>query len=64
MPIYKYRCECCEEEFTSRQKFDDPAPPCPRRVDSGEACSGEVKRVVARSSFRLKGAGWYSDGYK
>jgi hypothetical protein len=26
-------------------------------------CSGPVKKLMSRSSFQLKGGGWYSDGY-
>ena len=57
MPIYEYKCESCGNEFEELMKINAPAPPCP-------ACGGEdVGRLVSRTSFVLKGGGWYKDGY-
>jgi predicted nucleic acid-binding Zn ribbon protein len=41
------------------QKMDDPAP------KKCEACGakGKMTKVVSRTSFVLKGGGWYSDLY-
>jgi len=35
---------------------EDPLTTCPD-------CSGPVKKLVSMSSFKLKGGGWYADGY-
>ena len=35
---------------------EDPLNSCPD-------CSGQVKKLVSKSSFQLKGGGWYADGY-
>lgn len=35
---------------------EEPLPECPD-------CSGPVKKLVSKSSFQLKGGGWYADGY-
>lgn len=59
MPIYEYRCEKCDETFEVMQKMSDPTPdPCPK-------CGApkSLERLISRSSFRLKGGGWYSDLY-
>lgn len=57
MPIYEYRCKACNNQFELRQKFSDPpADLCPE-------CGGIVSKIVSATSFSLKGAGWYGDGY-
>ncbi|MBI4820727.1 MAG: zinc ribbon domain-containing protein [Deltaproteobacteria bacterium] len=58
MPTYEYACEACGHELEARQSFDDdPLTICP-------SCGADtLERLVSRSSFALKGAGWYSDGY-
>ncbi len=58
MPIYEYACEKCESEFEVEQRItDDPVKNCPR------CKSKRVKRLISRTSFVLKGGGWYSDLY-
>lgn len=58
MPIYEYRCELCGHEFERFQKMsDDPVDACP------ECEADSVKKLVSRTSFVLKGGGWYKDGY-
>jgi len=58
MPIYDYLCEACGEEFSREQRIsDDPVKTCP-------CCRArKVKRLISRTSFVLKGGGWYSDLY-
>ncbi|MDX2008981.1 MAG: zinc ribbon domain-containing protein [Myxococcaceae bacterium] len=59
MPIYEYRCQQCGNELEVMQKVSDPAPvKC-------EKCGAENshERLVSRTSFQLKGGGWYSDLY-
>jgi putative FmdB family regulatory protein len=57
MPTYEYACPTCGN-FERDQRITDPAlKACP-------TCgSADVKRLISRSSFALKGGGWYSDGY-
>jgi len=58
MPIYEYACEKCESEFEVEQRItDDPIKSCPR------CKSRKIKRLISRTSFVLKGGGWYSDLY-
>ncbi len=57
MPMYEYECPVCENVLEVQQKMsDDPLKTC-------SVCGGEVKKLVSRSTFHLKGGGWYSDGY-
>ena len=67
MPIYCYKCEFCEAEVEVTQKVNDPAPACPNldleEEDSVFDKPHNMKRQIASTSFILKGANWYRDGY-
>jgi len=57
MPTYEYACPTCGT-FDQEQRITDAAlMSCPK-------CGAEVKRLISRTSFALKGGGWYSDGYR
>ena len=57
MPVYEYECPACEIVHEVQQRMaDDPLQDCPD-------CGGAVKKIMSRSSFQLKGGGWYADGY-
>jgi putative FmdB family regulatory protein len=56
MPTYEYSCPSCGN-FDLEQRITEPArTQCDR-------CGGPVKRLISRSSFALRGGGWYADGY-
>ncbi len=60
MPVYEYGCESCQKVTEEMQKFSDaPLTDCP-------ACGGKgtLKKLISRSSFALKGTGWYTTDYK
>lgn len=58
MPIYEYVCEACGRITEVMQRLNDPPPPtCP---ECGET---RLARLVSRTTFQLKGGGWYSDLY-
>lgn len=58
MPVYEYACEKCQHEFEVEQRIsDDPIRTCPK------CRARKVKRLISRTSFVLKGSGWYSDLY-
>jgi len=58
VPIYEFVCEACGRLTEVMQKVGDPPPPsCP------ECGEGRMARMVSRTSFQLKGGGWYSDLY-
>ena len=59
MPIYEYGCQTCGHNFERLQKMSDgPPKDCPECGDDRE-----IKKLVSRSSFVLKGGGWYKDHY-
>ena len=58
MPIYEYECEKCGYQFEREQRMADaPIKTCPK------CKSRRVNKLISRSSFVLKGGGWYADGY-
>lgn len=59
MPIYEYKCTKCGKELEVMHKVSDPAPAeCPECK-----AQGTLEKLVSRTSFQLKGGGWYSDLY-
>jgi len=58
VPIYEYLCEACGTLTERIQKASDPPPrTCP------ECGSRKIARMMSRTSFQLKGGGWYADLY-
>lgn len=57
MPIYEYRCEKCGTHIEVIQKISDaPLKRCAK-------CRGKLEKTVSRTSFQLKGSGWYVTDY-
>ena len=57
MPLYAYTCRSCRKTHEVIQKFSEPPlKKCP-------ACGGRLEKEISRTSFRLKGGGWYKDLY-
>jgi putative FmdB family regulatory protein len=57
MPIYEYICEKCGAHIEVMQKIADaPLKRCTK-------CRGKLKKVISRTSFQLKGSGWYKTDY-
>lgn len=56
MPTYEYSCRSCGS-FEKEQRITDP------KLDACPTCGAKVERLISRTSFALKGGGWYSDGY-
>ena len=59
MPIYSYHCKACDGTFKTLAKMSDPAP---TRCDLCQA-EGLLTKQLSRTSFQLKGGGWYNEGY-
>src|SRR5262245_39671032 len=58
MPIYEYQCEKCQEALEISQKISEPPlTTCPK-------CGGVLRKLISRTSFQLKGGGWYQTDYK
>jgi len=58
MPIYEYKCLKCSiiKERHLPMEFRNNPLKC--------VCKGEMKRIISKTSFALKGGGWYKDGYQ
>jgi putative FmdB family regulatory protein len=57
MPIYEYICEKCGAHVEALQKVNDaPLKRCKK-------CRGKLEKIVSRTSFQLKGGGWYLSDY-
>jgi putative FmdB family regulatory protein len=57
MPIYEYRCKSCGTLIEVIQKFNDkPLRKC-------RECAGKLEKQISRTSFHLKGGGWFAQGY-
>lgn len=58
MPTYEYECEKCNRTFEAEQRItDQPLDEC-----IVGACKGRVRRLIQRTSFSLKGGGWFKTG--
>ena len=57
MPIYEYVCKACGNELEEMQRItDSPLRKCP-------SCGAlKLQRIVSRTSFQLKGDGWFTSG--
>jgi putative FmdB family regulatory protein len=57
MPIYEYVCEKCGDLTEVMQKVTDkPLKRCTK-------CRGKLEKIYSRTSFQLKGSGWYKSDY-
>jgi len=56
MPTYEYRCEHCGDFEEMQRITNPPLSRCPR-------CKRKVRRLISRTSFQLKGSGWYVTDY-
>ncbi len=57
MPLYEYRCLKCEDVTEVLQKLSD------RPLRKCKLCSGKLEKLISRTSFQLKGGGWFAHGY-
>ena len=58
MPLYEFECASCKKTHEVMQKFSDPP------LEKCPDCGGPVSKLMSRTSFALKGAGWYTTDYK
>ena len=61
MPIYEYACKKCDGEFEVSQRITDE--PLKRSVCPHCGKRTAVTKLISRSSFHLKGSGWYATDY-
>jgi putative FmdB family regulatory protein len=58
MPVYEYSCNQCGQVTEALQKFSDPP------LEVCGKCNGKLSKLISRTSFQLKGTGWYASDYK
>jgi len=69
MPIYEYKCKKGHTFDKEQRITDKPLSVCPIQHNPGSntcaisVCSAPVKRLISKTSFILKGGGWFKDGY-
>jgi putative FmdB family regulatory protein len=56
MPIYEFECKECGNASQQFQSYTDAFPTC-------EDCKKEMKKLISKTSFSLKGRGWAKDNY-
>ena len=59
MALYDYKCknsECDTVIEVSHKITESPEIKC-------EKCGSEMAKLISASSFKLKGEGWYANGY-
>lgn len=57
MPIYEYQClNCSKQHELIVRHNDNPLTVCPD-------CGGQMKKLISRTTFVLKGTGWYVTDY-
>jgi predicted nucleic acid-binding Zn ribbon protein len=65
MPFYTFKCPSCCKEENILQGMDKPIPICQKCTDA--SCGvhlPKMKRQYTNSGgFKLKGDGWFKDGY-
>ena len=58
-PLYEFECPKCKAVVELQQKMDEKVAPLCCEAN----CNIEMVPIMSRSSFALKGGGWYKDGY-
>jgi putative FmdB family regulatory protein len=55
--VYEYECKNCGQLQIEQRIIDPPTKLCPY-------CNKEIKRLISKTDFILKGDGWYKkNGY-
>jgi len=57
MPIYEYKCKKCGKEYEMFQRITEPV------LTSCKFCKGPAQKLMSRTTFHLKGSGWYVTDY-
>jgi putative FmdB family regulatory protein len=58
--IYEYQCLDCNQVQEFWMKMSDPHPELCQKCGS----KGHLERLISKTSFALKGSGWYTSDYK
>lgn len=57
MPIRDYSCSACGHIWETLRRDQSDPDTCPVCI------SVDIKRMISRTNFQLKGSGWFKDGY-
>jgi putative FmdB family regulatory protein len=57
MPIYEYKCKKCGKEFEVFQSISAA------ETKVCKFCKGPIRKLISRTTFHLKGGGWYVTDY-
>ena len=63
MPLYRYRCANCEIDFEKIMSIKEKCDEETQALCPSCGC-GELVPLLSKTSFSLKGEGWYKDGYQ
>lgn len=66
MPLYEYACEKCGRVVEVLQRMSDsPFKNCDQLGEDRPECKGggQLNKQMSRTSFQLKGDGWYITDY-
>lgn len=63
MPLYEYKCPHCHTVIEKLQTGFNALTIICRKCVSEEKKQVEMKKILSRTSFALKGDGWYKDHY-
>jgi Zn finger protein HypA/HybF involved in hydrogenase expression len=63
MPIYKYKCMECEHSVELVQSMKEGEEYQATHTTCEKCNSPEWKRVIGGTAFKLRGYGWFRDGY-
>ena len=63
MPLYRFVCLDCILEFEKIMTISEKYSP-DNKILCPQCGSEENKPLISKTSFSLKGSGWYKDGYE
>ncbi len=56
MPVYEFKCPHDDTIVEGFVPMGTEEIECPK-------CKGKAKKIMSACTFKLKGGGWYADGY-
>lgn len=65
MPLYEFHCGFCDHSLTESRSIAerDLNPPMCQHGEAFHPATQPMRRVIGKTSFTLKGDGWYRDHY-
>jgi putative FmdB family regulatory protein len=63
MPLYEYQCPSCQLIIEKLQSSFNPLTILCKECETKDQKKVEMKKILSRTGFSLKGDGWYKDHY-